>query len=361
MIDQVLLEYGTVGAFTTDDIFDLGGQCKEDEVHTLEAQVNTNEGTLTFIGDHFPNLRKLRLNNSVIQSIRDIGCSFVHLRFLSLARCGITSLCGITTLSSTIEELYLAFNNITDVSDLVGMDSLKVLDLEDNLISDLSNIEFLTCCTNLKSLTLAGNPCVEDPEAYRKQVAKLVPKLMYLDEKRLRPKSTKKKALEFMHPETISNERVYQIREPSTSILVNECKDNNKVNSKKEELPIKEPPLPIREPQPKVHEPTKSSPSRPVKEPRVKIIEPPMDIVEEEYDPYMNDDEIIITEMLNDMIDDRPPTSRGNYEKQFFKDKMEVPQRNRTSKGFKNKPHVITPRVRRVGRCVSAAKSAQKS
>lgn len=41
------------------------------------------------------------------------------------------------------------------------LDSLEVLDLEGNLIDDLSQVEFLTLCSSLKSLNLEGNPvCV---------------------------------------------------------------------------------------------------------------------------------------------------------------------------------------------------------
>ncbi|OHT04749.1 hypothetical protein TRFO_06183 [Tritrichomonas foetus] len=374
MISQAIVEYGTVGAFHTDNIFELSENCNPDDVHSFEAQVDTTESSLTFIGDRFPNLRKLRLNNSIIPNVRDIGCSFVGLKFLSLARCGISDLSGISTLSSTLEELYLAFNNITDVADLLGMDSLKVLDLEDNQISDLSNIEFLTCCSGLKSLTLAGNPCVDDPEEYRTKVAKLVPNLIYLDEKRLKPKLPKKKGYDNNPRNCLSivNEKVndasFPIRPPTAEKVEKKKKLSRETKGRE---PIQEPVPQIREPiNSSIREPGKSPikdaapsetsfkiqepsmPPRPLKEKTVKIVEP-----KDDQEPYENDDEVIITEMLDDMIEDRPPTSRGNYENQFFKDKMEVPPRNRTSKGLKYRPHVITPRVRRIpGRCVSAAR-----
>lgn len=59
------------------------------------------------------------------------------------------------------QELYVAFNDISDVSPVSMLDNLQVLDLEGNLIDDLSQVEFLTLCSSLKSLNLEGNPvCV---------------------------------------------------------------------------------------------------------------------------------------------------------------------------------------------------------
>jgi hypothetical protein len=146
--------------------------------------------TLSYLGDMFPNMRKLRLNNSIIPSVRDIGSTLVCLRFLSLARCDIASLDGISTLSQNLEELYLAFNHLTDVCDLMGMERLRVVDLEDNRLPDISAIEILTLCPRLKALTLSGNPAAAIPD-YRDTVKRLLPQLSYLDETRLVPKQKK--------------------------------------------------------------------------------------------------------------------------------------------------------------------------
>jgi Leucine-rich repeat (LRR) protein len=110
------------------------------------------------------------------------------LRFISLTQCGLTSLNGIATISRNIEELYLAFNHISDVANLMGMDRLRVLDLEASEIANLSNLRYLTCCPALTAPTLAGNPGAADNAQYAKTVAECVPNLIYLDEKRIRPK-----------------------------------------------------------------------------------------------------------------------------------------------------------------------------
>lgn len=365
MIGEAILEYGTVGAFHCSDIFELGDQCNPEDVHTFEGQVDTTETSLSYLGDRFPNLQKLRLNNSVIPNLRDIGCRFTNLKFLSLARCGITSLNGISTISKVLEELYLAFNKIDDCSELVGMDSLIVLDMEENNISDLSNIEFLSTCSNLKSLTLSGNPCVDDPEEYRSKVQDLIPNLLYLDEKRLKPKQPKV-PLPNPRKARIMNEIVYKDSAPS-SPEKNPNREQSDSTIKIREpsqkrVQITEPPsvqFSVSEPPSAPFPVSEPSPSIKIVEPSSKpeIESPPTTIKVREPD-YPYDDEVIITEMLDDLIEDRPPTSRGNYESKFFKDSFELPTRNKTSKGFKNKPQVVTPRVPRNknARPVSAAR-----
>jgi hypothetical protein len=187
MISRVILDFdGTPEEISGDDIYYYSGTKKFHSLTSLEALANTREISLTVLGEFFPNLEKLRLNNSVIPNVRDIGCAFLKLRFLWLPRCGLTSLNGISTVSGNLEELYLAFNQISDVSDLMGMDRLKVLDLEENKIQDLSNIQFLTCCSGLKSLTLAGNPCTFGIRDYVRETARLLPSLLYLDESRIK-------------------------------------------------------------------------------------------------------------------------------------------------------------------------------
>jgi hypothetical protein len=155
-------------------------------VTAVEALVNTAHSSLCGFTDLCPRLTKLKLNNSRIASVRDVGCRLYGLTYLSLAHCEIQSLNGISAISQNLSELHLAFNYITDVSDLMGMDQLQVLDLESNQITDFSNLRFLTCCTALTSLTLAGNPAVENAKSYAQIIRDILPNLVYLDERRVR-------------------------------------------------------------------------------------------------------------------------------------------------------------------------------
>jgi hypothetical protein len=57
-----------------------------------------------------------------------------------------------------LKELHLVFNTIRDVSHLLGMHRLRILDLEGNQISDVTSVELFGCSAGLRSLTLSGNP-----------------------------------------------------------------------------------------------------------------------------------------------------------------------------------------------------------
>jgi hypothetical protein len=225
-------------------------------------------------------MRKLRLNNSIIPSVRDIGCTLVNLRFLSLARCNLSSLDGIATISQNLEELYLAFNQITDVCDLMGMDQLKIIDLEDNQIADISNIEILNLCTGLKALTLIGNPAANISD-YVQRVRTLLPQLGYLDEQRIKPKRR------IPRPPT-------QIpRSPSVEI----------------EVPV--------------------VPQIPIQKSRDE------------------DDEHVMTELLDDLVEDRPPSSRGYFGLTDFHNSSGKSRGQRSQK-------LILPTVPRIVRPMSA-------
>ena len=186
MLQEVILEYDRLPEHL--DIEEIMFTERDfSNVRSLELVVDTTELSLTFLGDRFPNLEKLRLNNSKISSVRDIGCSFKNLRFLSLAHCGLTSLDGISLLSPKLEELYAAFNEISELNDVMGLDNLKIIDLEENNVKNIAEVEFLTLCKSMRALTLAGNPCANSA-TYKQDVMKHCKQLIYLDEKRLRPK-----------------------------------------------------------------------------------------------------------------------------------------------------------------------------
>jgi hypothetical protein len=68
----------------------------------------------------------------------------------------------------------------------MGMDRLRVLDLEGNQIRDLATVRFLSCCSHLTSLTLTGNPAARSAKAYTHAVVEMLPHLAYLDERRVR-------------------------------------------------------------------------------------------------------------------------------------------------------------------------------
>ncbi|XP_065542896.1 leucine-rich repeat-containing protein 56 isoform X2 [Lathamus discolor] len=160
------------------------------QVNALEVRVDTRENSLGNFGAYLPNLRELRLNNSLLTSVRDLGTTLSHLYVLWMAYCGLSDLDGISSCSS-LRELYVAYNNISDLSQLLWLDHLEVLDLEGNNIEDINQMQYLGLCCKLSRLTVEGNPICLKPHAesaeepdynYRAEVKKLIPHLEYLDE-----------------------------------------------------------------------------------------------------------------------------------------------------------------------------------
>lgn len=186
MLNNIILEYDRkLGKFQGETIEECEKYADLSNVHALQALTDTTDCSLSSLAEIFPHLEKLKLDNSNIPDIRDIGCMFSNLKVLSLGNCHISSLDGIITLSSKIEELYLPYNEIEDVSDLVGIQSLKILNLQNNNISDILNIEFLSYCPNLTSLFLDGNPCLKKSKNFKEKIHSLVPNLIYLDDSKI--------------------------------------------------------------------------------------------------------------------------------------------------------------------------------
>ncbi|XP_061677890.1 leucine-rich repeat-containing protein 56 isoform X2 [Syngnathoides biaculeatus] len=139
-------------------------------VSSLEMCVDTQENSLGNFGSYLPRLVLLRMNNSVLTSVRDLGISLSHLQVLWMSSCSLQDLDGISTLSS-LRELYLAFNKVTD----------------------LSQVQYLGLCGKLQTLTLEGNPVCLRPNptttqidySYCDAVKELVPQLRHLDNARV--------------------------------------------------------------------------------------------------------------------------------------------------------------------------------
>ncbi|MED6248573.1 hypothetical protein ATANTOWER_002104 [Ataeniobius toweri] len=159
-------------------------------VNYLEVCVDTQENTLGDFGAYLPRLKQLKMNNSLITSLRDLGTTLSHLQVLWMTRCCLQDLNGISTLCS-LKELYLAYNNVSDLSQVAMLENLRLLDLEGNCVDDLIQIQYLSLCPNLHTLSLGGNPVCARPNPtslqveeynYRVAVRELVPQLRYLDD-----------------------------------------------------------------------------------------------------------------------------------------------------------------------------------
>ena len=167
--------------FLPDDRLRELAKCTDlSSVHHLTFSVDTSENSLGDLGHRLPALRQLRLDGSNIATLRDLGTGMSELRILWLARSSLRELEGIGAFGA-LTELYLAFNEVEDLSPLMGAERLQVLDLEANAIADAAQVHYLQGCDQLHSLTLEGNPIAESAE-YRSLVLEALPQLCVLDD-----------------------------------------------------------------------------------------------------------------------------------------------------------------------------------
>jgi len=164
----------------------ISGQNDLSKVDAIEMNVNTSETTLGNFGQYLPNLTQLKLNDSCIPSIRDIGTSFSNLIVLWMSRCRVNEIDGIASMQS-LQELYIAYNNIADLSPISFLENIEVIDLEGNKVSDVDQIDYLAILPNLNTLTLTGNPvCLnyrsKSKKSFRQYVLKRLPHLHQYDD-----------------------------------------------------------------------------------------------------------------------------------------------------------------------------------
>ena len=59
----------------------------------------------------------------------------------------------------------MAYNNVSDLSQVGMLENLQQLDLEGNDVDDLVQVQYLGLCVKLQTLTLEGNPVCLRPNA----------------------------------------------------------------------------------------------------------------------------------------------------------------------------------------------------
>ena len=164
---------------------EISGNNDLNTVESIEIVINTNQAALGNFGQYLPSLTQLKLNDSVIPSIRDIGTSFSCLTVLWMSRCRTNEIDGIASMQS-LQELYIAFNNISDLSPISFLENLEVLDLEANKVADIDQIDYLSIMGNLNTLTLTGNPICKSfskpNQSFREYVLQRLPNLQQLDD-----------------------------------------------------------------------------------------------------------------------------------------------------------------------------------
>lgn len=162
----------------------LASTCKTQDLASLcsvELRVDSALQSIDAIGFFLPNLRHLKLSGSNVACIRDLGTSLCQLEVLWMSRCNLQDLSGIGAIPS-LQEFYLPFNHVSDLSPLISHDAIEVLDLEGNSVQSLEDVQMLGMCSQLHELTLVGNPVTDIPGFSRSAVLLVCPELAILDD-----------------------------------------------------------------------------------------------------------------------------------------------------------------------------------
>eukprot|EP00443_Scrippsiella_acuminata_P084946 CAMPEP_0115494244 /NCGR_PEP_ID=MMETSP0271-20121206/64616_1 /TAXON_ID=71861 /ORGANISM="Scrippsiella trochoidea, Strain CCMP3099" /LENGTH=643 /DNA_ID=CAMNT_0002922809 /DNA_START=28 /DNA_END=1959 /DNA_ORIENTATION=+ len=153
-------------------------------VEHLDIQVDSATQSVEPIGEHLRCLKQLKLMDSSVLCLRDLGTELRGLEVLWISRCGLQDLGGVGAALQSLRELYMPFNDVADLSPLSGHDALEVLDIEGNAIAEREEVASLSTCSSLRELTLSGNPVVRSgPQALtREAVITMLPQLEILDD-----------------------------------------------------------------------------------------------------------------------------------------------------------------------------------
>ena len=142
----------------------------------ISIRINGDYGLLNQFGERLKNLSCLKLNDSFIQSISDIGTNFKNLKVLQVNDCKLKDLSGIICFEN-LEDLEAKNNQIEDLIELEMCSSIQKLNLENNKIENEENILFLGNLDKLTWINLKGNPIT----GYEAKLKELIPTLESID------------------------------------------------------------------------------------------------------------------------------------------------------------------------------------
>lgn len=162
---------------------ELRSICQTDDLESvtqIELSINSESVTLSNLYLRLPNLVELKFENpTYIPSLRKLG-TLENLKILWASAVGLENIEG-TSGFPNLTELYISYNQISDLSPLTFLSNLEVLDLESNHIESGLDLRYLSFCENLRRVSFAGCPISKLPD-YRKIVLKRLPPNSYLDD-----------------------------------------------------------------------------------------------------------------------------------------------------------------------------------
>lgn len=162
---------------------ELRNICQTDDLESvteIELSINSESVTLSNLYLRLPNLVELKFETpSYIPSLRKLG-TLENLKILWASAVGLENIEG-TSGFPNLTELYISYNQISDLSPLTFLPNLEVLDLESNHIESGLDLRYLSFCDNLRRVSFSGCPISKLPD-YRKIVLKRLPVDSYLDD-----------------------------------------------------------------------------------------------------------------------------------------------------------------------------------
>ncbi|XP_034941332.1 dynein light chain 1, axonemal-like [Chelonus insularis] len=128
------------------------------------------------------NVEMLSLSTNMIEKISHLD-SLKNLKILSIGRNYIKTFSGLEVVGDHLEELWISYNMIEKIKGVSAFKALKVLYMGNNLVKDWAEFNRLQEIPNLQDLLFVNNPICDnlEPEAWRTQVIRRLPKLKKLD------------------------------------------------------------------------------------------------------------------------------------------------------------------------------------
>lgn len=156
------------------------GDSATEEVRILKLKVIGRDVSLQHLPIYAPKLTKLTLDESILNSLRDLGSGLSNLKYLSVNNCGLTSLDGIMALL-TMEEFHAAGNRLMDLSGCVSLNEVRRINGKGNRIQDITTVSLLSFCEKLEWLDIENNLFIGDNPDYVLQIREFLPQLKKLD------------------------------------------------------------------------------------------------------------------------------------------------------------------------------------
>jgi len=155
-----------------------GGNSTDTEISLVD--LNTEETSLHNLGKDVTKIQILTINDSYVPSLRALSSNLKSLQVLKIPNCGISDIDGLA-ICKQLKEVYLPFNEITSMASLMFLTNLEIIDLESNFIDGISELDYLSCLSNVKLLNLSNNP-VCDLEMYEEKIYGHLGSLTMLDD-----------------------------------------------------------------------------------------------------------------------------------------------------------------------------------